>query len=102
MSWNWCAREEQEKREYPVTGTVTISTEEYRDLIEEKELLWQKGQAEHDSWWDEYRKRECAETKAKKLQEKVNDFEAFLLAEPAVKEEYDNFCFRKLKEKADE
>ena len=40
---------EEEKKTYPITGTVTISTEEYRDLIEQKvAVLEEKISAEND------------------------------------------------------
>lgn len=103
MSWNWNEREDKDqKREYDVKGTVTISTEEYRDLIEEKEQLWQAGQKEHDSWWEEYKAKNELEKKVSKLQAKIDVFEEFLADHKTVKEDYDNFCLRKLKEKDDE
>ena len=102
MSWNWNEREENTKKEYDVKGTVTISTEEYRDLIEEKEQLWQAGQKEHDSWWEEYKAKNELEKKVSKLQAKIDEFNEFLADHKTVKEDYDNFCLRKMKEKDDE
>lgn len=59
MSWNW--NTDDEVKEYEVKGTVTISTEEYRDLIEKVAELKAKGQREHDDWYASY--RECDELK---------------------------------------
>ena len=46
----------EEKKTYPITGTVTISTEEYRDLIEQKvAVLEEKISAEKEA--DKYRSK---------------------------------------------
>ena len=102
MSWDWNERKDQEKKEYDVKGTVTISTEEYRDLIEEKEQLWQAGQHEHDSWWAKYKECDELEKQVKKLQAKIDEFNEFLADHETVKGDFESFCLRKLKEKNDE
>lgn len=59
MSWNWNPIEEE--KEYDTKGTVTISTEEYRDLIRRTYELKTQGQKEHDDWYEQY--RECERLK---------------------------------------
>lgn len=59
MSWNW--KEELEEKEYEVKGTVTISTDEYRDLISTISKLQVAGQKEHDDWYQKY--TECGKLK---------------------------------------
>lgn len=65
MSWRWS--EEFEKKEYEVKGTVTIGTEEYRDLIEEVTRLRIAGQREHDDWLAERIRADKLESKIKEL-----------------------------------
>lgn len=67
MSWNWST--DDEEKVYDVKGTVTISTEEYRDLIAKVYELKAKGQKEHDDWYEQYKecerlKKDMATTKA--------------------------------------
>lgn len=100
MSWNW--KEDEEKKEYETKGNVTISTEEYRDLIERVQELKAAGQREHDDWYKEYRRADDLDKKVAKLQAKVDEFSEFLADHKTVKEDYDNFCLRKMKEKDDE
>ncbi len=59
MSWNWNPSEET--KEYDTKGTVTISTEEYRDLIAKVYELKAMGQKEHDDWYEQY--KECERLK---------------------------------------
>jgi hypothetical protein len=76
MSWNW--KEEEEKKEYETKGTVTISTEEYRDLIERVQELKAAGQREHDDWYEEYNRARDLEKKVKALEDKVAEFNAWI------------------------
>lgn len=64
MSFNWCG--EVEEKEYE-SSEVTISTEEYRDLISDVARYHFAGQKEHDDWYREYRKREELESKLAKI-----------------------------------
>lgn len=100
MSWNW--KEEIEKKEYETKGTVTISTEEYRDLIAMNYELQQRGQKEHDDWYKEYKRASELEGSNKKLQEKLDLLDEFLSEHLAVKEDYNNFIMRKKVEQLDD
>ena len=72
MSWNWSV--ETEEKNYEVHGTVTISTEEYRDLIQSVCDLRTKGQREHDDWYKEYQRANELEKKLKTCEEKLSEF----------------------------
>lgn len=63
MSWNW--KEELEPKEYETKGTVTIGTDEYRDMICEMYRLQSAGQKEHDDW---YKEKTRADNLAKELE----------------------------------
>jgi len=76
MSFSW--KEERERKEYETKGTVTIGTDEYRDLIEEVEELRAAGQKEHDDWYKEYRRADDLEKKVKALEERVAEFNAWI------------------------
>lgn len=93
MSWNW--RDEKEQKQYELKGTVTISTEEYRDLISDVYELQAKGQKEHDDWYKEYQRANELEKTNKALNEKVNMFKEFLSNNATVNEDYNNFVMRK-------
>lgn len=101
MSWNW--KEEEEKKEYEAKGTVTISTEEYRDLIERVQELKAAGQREHDDWYKEYCRAGDLEKKVKALEEKIAevDKKMALVNEwfslyPANAEAFKEFKLRKI------
>lgn len=75
MSWNW--PDEPEKKVYDTKGTVTIGTDEYRDLIEETARLRAAGQREHDDWYKEYRRADDLEKKLKAAEKRLAEIEAF-------------------------
>ena len=76
MSWSW--KEEVEEKSYEIHGTVTISTEEYRDLIQGMCDLRSKGQKEHDDWYKEYNRANDLEKKLKKCEEKLLEINEWL------------------------
>lgn len=71
MSWNWDCNGDEDKKEYPSLGTVTISTDEYKDLIQRIADLKVKGQREHDDWYSEKRRADA-------LDEDLREAEAFI------------------------
>lgn len=75
MSWNW--NEEAEVKEYETKGTVTIGTDEYRDLITEIERLRASGQKEHDDWYKELREKDNYKAKLDEAEAKLNKIEAW-------------------------
>lgn len=94
MSWNW--KEEEERGEYETKGTVTISTEEYRDLISRIYELKSAGQKEHDDWYNEYKKNSELEKKIDALQKSVNHYNNFINSTEQRKNDY-SLYLRELK-----
>ncbi len=78
MSWSWKdVDEEQEKKVYDFQGTVTITTDEYRDLLNEVNRLKFAGQKEHDDWYKEYNLRTALEKEIKALSKRINEIDAW-------------------------
>ena len=86
MSWSW--NTDDEVKEYEVKGTVTISTEEYRDLIVKTAELKAKGQREHDDWYAKY--NECEELKKQLAVSKkaVEAYNRYIASSEARKADY--------------
>jgi len=75
---------EENKKEYSVIGTVTIGTDEYRDLITEK-FEAQKSEGEwHDKWYKEYCEKRELETECKKLKEELDKLKKFIKKNQAL------------------
>ena len=96
MSWNWNA--DEEKKEYETKGTVTISTEEYRDLIESVQKLKAAGQKEHDDWYEEYNNRKKAEEELKKRDELIAKYREYVSSSESRKASYLTWCEEKKRE----
>ena len=97
MSWNW--KEEMEEKEYEVKGTVTISTEEYRDLISEVYDLHSRGQKEHDDWYKEYIRANELEKKNTSLENKIKEYEYFINSDDVLKEKLKSWRLEQMLEK---
>jgi hypothetical protein len=54
---------DEEKKTYDFTGTVTISTEEYRDLIERAIRSELEAEKSRSDWFKEYNRADLAEKK---------------------------------------
>lgn len=87
MSWQW-HDEELENKEYDIQGTVTISTNEYRDLIAQAYTLKAAGQKEHDDWYTEYKKREEFEKKVNDLTKKLDEINLWFEEDDASKTKF--------------
>lgn len=68
----------EEKKTYSVVGTVTIGTDEYRDLITEKVQAEREADRQRNEWYNEYIKVQKLEEKNKKLSEKLDSLEKFI------------------------
>ena len=86
MSWSWNA--DEEKKEYEVKGTVTISTEEYRDLIESVANLRIKGQKEHDDWYEQYRECETLKKQLEASKKAVDTYNKYINSTETRKSDY--------------
>lgn len=72
---------DEEKKEYGFVGTVTISSEEYRDLIERAIDAENDASKQRDKWFEEYKQTE-------KLRKKLINFEDFLKSKEEAYEMY--------------
>ena len=70
MGWNYEA-DEDERKEYPVVGSVTLSTEEYTDLVAALFKARKKADKEHSDWYDEYTNHGKTKDKVKELEKTV-------------------------------
>lgn len=69
---------DENKKEYSVVGTVTIGTDEYRDLLTEK-FEAEKARSEwHDKWYQEYCAKSKLESECKKLKEELDKVKNFI------------------------
>ena len=75
----------EERKEYTVVGTVTIGTDEYRDLLTDKFNAEKKADEEHDRWYKEYcEKREIqnelekVKSECGKLKEELDKYRKFV------------------------
>lgn len=67
-----------EKKDYEVKGTVTISTEEYRDLIVSAIEQEKEADRYRSQYWEESNKRSKAEEALKPMREKYELLLAFI------------------------
>lgn len=78
---------DENKKEYSVVGTVTIGTDEYRDLLTEK-FEADKARSEwHDKWYQEYCAKGELERECKKLKEELDKLKKFLSKNKALIDE---------------
>lgn len=84
-----------ENKQYSVVGQVTIGTDEYRDLIEEKCKLQKESSDYASRYWRE-------QEEAKKLKEKVEyqekaleQYRAFVNSAPEISTSYKQFIVEK-------
>ena len=68
----------EEKKTYSVVGTVTIGTDEYRDLIREKFEAEKEAEYQRHRWYTEYEAKQKLEEKNKKLSERLDSLEKFI------------------------
>ena len=68
----------EEKKTYSVVGTVTIGTDEYRDLITEKCKAEREADRQRDDWYKEYTRAQKLEEKNRELSEKLDSLEKYI------------------------
>lgn len=68
----------EEKKTYDFKGTVTISTEEYRDLIQDCVTFKREFEDYRSKWWEEQRKVNDLEKKQKELTAELDRLRAFI------------------------
>lgn len=83
----------EERKAYQIIGTVTIGTDEYRDLIEAvKEAEKNAEDADHCRW-EYYRKANELEKENEELKKKLEKYEAFT-KQDTVKDSFTLFCVK--------
>lgn len=83
---------EEEKKVYPVYGTVTISTEEYRDLVlgiakAENELDKQRSK-----WYEEYNKANRLQKENETVKAELEKYRGFVESKKELKLAFKFFC----------
>ena len=73
-----------EKKTYSVVGTVTIGTDEYRDLIENLKDAQKEAEEQRSKWWEQYNKLQNTEKELKAVLERLKELEAFVRPDEAV------------------
>ena len=68
----------EEKKVYSVVGTVTIGTDEYRDLIEDKISAEKQTDSYRDRYWTEQSKVKELENQINLLKTKLERCEKFI------------------------
>lgn len=75
---------DENKKEYSVIGTVTIGTDEYRDLLEDKFRAEKEKSEWHDKWYKEYCGKGDLEKENKKLKEDLDKLKEFIKKNQAL------------------
>lgn len=76
----------EERKEYSIVGTVTIGTDEYRDLIEACKDLEKKADENSDKWYREYSRAIQLEKELNSVKDKLEKYKKFI---DANKEKYE-------------
>lgn len=69
---------DEEKKVYSFIGTVTIGTDEYRDLIEDKAKAISEKDDYYRRYWDLYSKNTKLEEQVKELSAKVEQLRQYI------------------------
>ena len=69
---------DENKREYSVVGTVTIGTDEYRDLLTEKFEAEREKNEWHEKWYTAYCDKGKVEKECEKLREELDRLKKFI------------------------
>lgn len=73
-----------EKKTYTVVGTVTIGTDEYRDLIEKLKDAEKEADQNRSARWEQYNKATKLETELKAILSECEELKAFVRADEAI------------------
>ena len=84
-----------ERKTYDVKGTVTISTEEYRDLIEAVKDAEKAFDEYRTKYWHEQDANRRAQEAVDKLSKEKALWNEFLVDHAQVSEDYNAFVYRK-------
>lgn len=84
-----------EKKSYSVVGTVSIGTDEYRDLIEERASFKKDAEDYRSKFWKEESARKAAEEKVRGLEKQIEEYGAFFAKFPEAKALYGQYTAEK-------
>lgn len=96
---------DENKKEYKVIGTVTIGTDEYRDLIEAVKDTEIEKQKNWDKYWQYYSKCSELEKKIEKLEQlndKVAEMSLFINSDDNIKTKFKLWKLEREEENEDE
>lgn len=69
---------DEQKKVYSVVGTVTIGTDEYRDLLVEACEARQEAERQNSRYWEKYGECSKLESKVKELTEKLEQYQRYI------------------------
>lgn len=93
---------EMEKKEYEVKGTVTISSEEYRDILDNICELKIYAQREHDDWSKEYSRANELKREIEKLNKKIEELNEWFDDTPEAKQMFKEWRLEQLAKESEE
>lgn len=82
----------EEKKLYDFIGTVIISTEEYRELVDERATFRCEAEQWSDKYWAKYSEAVSLARSNSEKQAEIDRFHAFIRDSAALEESYRDFC----------
>lgn len=82
----------EEKKTYDRTYVVTISTEKYRELIDERATFKCEAEQWSDKYWEKYSEAVSLARSNSEKQAEIDRFHAFIRDSAALEELYRDFC----------
>lgn len=82
---------EPDKKEYTITGTVEICTDEYRDLIENNVHLKHEAEKRYNQYWDEVNKSNKLNEELKAINKELAVYKEFVNVLETRKTDFLNF-----------
>lgn len=67
-----------EEKKYSVVGTVTIGTDEYRDLLTEKFEAQKEASENNSRWYEQYNKARKLEDENEKLRDELDQLKRYI------------------------
>lgn len=80
------------KKLYDFVGTVIISTEEYRELVDERATFKCEAEQWSDKYWAKYSEAVSLARSNSEKQAEIDRFHAFIRDSAVLEESYRDFC----------
>lgn len=84
-----------EKKTYSVVGIVSIGTDEYRGIIEERASFKKDAEDYRSKFWKEESARKAAEEKVRGLEKQIEEYGVFFTKFPEAKALYGQYTAEK-------